>query len=228
MVDLHDDLRRTQSAMAVIPDLYLDLPTKIFMIKRIIQLVNKVQKAGNESESLAMLTLDLEAQLAATLNTKDDSVKRLSQWAKIDHPDTAHEIRTMSKYLHGQILACVKNNLIPRAHGARVVKNLKIIMHRISLDLNYNLAKNAIKANKLRPALGKLKVAKRALLKSPIKQHLKAQLEELEKLIEKIENKMLKQREETASVTENKLASGMDKIKEEEALEAKKNMYDGE
>jgi hypothetical protein len=101
-------------------------------------------------------------------------------------------------------------------------------MTRISLDLNYNLAKNAIKANKLRPALGKLKVAKRALLKSPIKQHLKAQLEELEKLIEKIENKMLKQREETASVTENKLASGMDKIKEEEALEAKKNMYDGE
>jgi hypothetical protein len=228
MVDLHDDLRRMQNAMAIIPDLYLDTPTKIFMIKRIMQLISKVQKVGNESESLTMLTLDLEAQLAKTLDNKDDSVKRLSEWGKIEHPDTAHEIRTMSKYLHGQILACVKNNLVPRAHGARVVKNLKVIMHRIALDLNYNLAKNAIRANKLRPALGKLKVAKGALLKSPIKQHLKTQLEELEKLIEKVERKMEVQRKKASASTENKLASGVDKIKEEEAREAKNNMYDGE
>ena len=228
MVDLHDDLRRMQNAMAIIPDLYLDGPTKIFIIKRIMQLVNKVQEISNESETLNRLNQDLEQKLTKILNTKGDSVKRLSQWGKIDNPDTAHEIRIIVKYLHGQILTCVKSHLVPRAHGARVVKNLKVIMYRIALDLNYNLARQAMKSNKLRPALGKLKLARGNLIKSPIKQHLQVQQKELESLIEKIEKKIVAQRKESAAATGNKLASGMDKIQEDEAWDAKKNIYDSE
>ncbi len=226
LVDLHDDLRRMQNAMAMIPDLYLDIPTKIFMIKRIIQLIEKVQEVGNETEGLTILSQDLEGKLAKTLNSKDDSVKRLSQWGKIDNPDTAHEVRSMAKYLHGQILKCVKSNLVPRAHGARVVKNLKVIMHRIGLDLNYNLAKNALRAKKMRPALGKLKMAKSLLLKSPIKQHLKSQLTELESLISKTEKTLVEARKASAQATANKLSSGMDKMEEDEAWDNKKNLYE--
>lgn len=228
LVDLHDDLRRMQNALAIIPEVYLDVPTKIFMIKRVIQLINAVEEAGNESDSLNMLKMDLEAQLAKTLQAKDDSVKRLSQWTKIEHPDTAHEIRTLAKFLHNQILSSVKSGLVPRAHGARVVKNLKVIMHRIALDLNYTLATSALKMNKLRPALGKLRVAKGLVLKSPIKQHLKSQKEEIEGLIEKTEQRIIAQRKENAATTENKLASGMDKIEEEQAWDSKKNLYDSD
>ena len=228
LVDLHDDLRRMQNALAIIPEVYLDVPTKIFMIKRIIQLIDAVEEVGNESDSLNMLKMDLESQLAKTLQAKDDSVKRLSQWTKIDHPDTAHEIRTLAKFLHNQILTCVKSGLVPRAHGARVVKNLKVIMHRIALDLNYTLAASALKMNKLRPALGKLKVAKGLVLKSPIKQHLKKQKEEIEKLIEKTEQRLIAQRKASAAATANKLASGMDKMEEDEAWDSKKNLYDSE
>lgn len=226
LVDVHDDLRRMQNAMAIIPDLYLDIPTKIFMIKRIIQLVNKVQEIGNESESLKLLSIDLESQLVKIMNSKDDSIKRLSKWGAIEHPDTAHEIRTLTKYLHSQIVSCVKNGLIPRSHGARVVKNLKVVMYRITLDLNYNLARSAMRTNKLRPALGKLKNARAALLKTPIKQHLKTQLEELETLIEKTERKLVAQRKASQAQTANKLSSGMDKIEEEEAWDSKKNIYE--
>ncbi|MFT6260695.1 MAG: hypothetical protein ACJAYK_001291 [Crocinitomicaceae bacterium] len=228
IVDLHDDLRRMQNAMTIIPDLYLDAPTKTFMIKRIIQILSFIQEIGSESESLKKQTLDLESQLDKIVQSKDDSVKRLSQWGKIDDPDVAHEIRSMAKYLHSQILICVKSHLLPRSQGSRIVKNLKVIMHRIALDLNYNIAKNAIKANKLRPALSKLKVAKGLLLKSPIKPHLNAQLETLETLIEKIEKKLITVSKASSKVTANKLASGVDKIDEEEAWDGKKNMYDSE
>lgn len=228
MVDLHDDLRRMQNAMALIPDLYLDIPTKVFMIKRIMQLINKVQQVGNESEKLKMLYMDLEQQLNKVLNSKDDSTKRLNQWGKINDPDTAHEIRTVTKYLHGQILACVKSHLIPRSHGSRVVKNLKIIMHRIALDLNYNLARNALRMKKLRPALGKFKMARGLLIKSPIKQHLKDQLQELEASIEKVEKMLVSQRKAASAATANKLASGINKIEEDEAWDNKKNIYDSE
>ncbi len=226
MVTLHDDLRRMQNAMSIIPDIYLDVPTKIFIIKRIMQLVDKVQSISNESESLQMLNQDLQGQLDKVLNSKDDSVKRLSQWGPTNNPDTAHEIRSASKYLHGQILVCVKTNLVPRAHGSRVVKNLKVIMYRIALDLNYNLARSAMKDNKLRPALAKIKTAKSLLLKSPIKQHLKTQLTELESLIDKIEKKIASQRKARSEVSANKLASGMDKIEEDEAWDNKKNFHD--
>jgi len=228
LVDLHDDLRRMQNALAIIPEIYLDIPTKIFMIKRLIQLIDAVEEIGNESQSLNMLKMDLEAQLAKTLQSKDDSVKRLSTWTKIEHPDTAQEIRTLTKFLHKQILSSVKSGLVPRAHGARVVKNLKVVMHRIALDLNYTLATSALKMNKLRPALGKLRVAKGLLTKSPIKQHLKNQKDELDALIEKTERRLVSQRKANAATTENKLASGMDKIQEEEAWDSKKNLYDSE
>lgn len=228
LVDLHDDLRRMQNALAMIPDAYLDVPTKIFMVKRIIQLIDAVQEVGNESEGLNILKMDLEGQLAKILQTKDDSVKRLSQWTKIEHPDTAHEIRTLTKFLHGQILNTVKSGLIPRAHGARVVKNLKVIMYRISVDLNYTLAAAALKMNKLRPALGKLRVVKGLILKSPIKQHLKSQQDQINALIEKTEAKIIQEREANAATTSNKLASGVEKIEEEEAWESKKNIYDSE
>ena len=228
LVDLHDDLRRMQNALAIIPEVYLDVPTKIFMIKRIIQLIDAVEEVGNESDSLNMLKMDLESQLAKILQTKDDSVKRLSQWTKIEHPDTAHEIRSMTKFLHNQILKCVKSGLVPRAHGARVVKNLKVIMHRIAIDLNFTIAASALKMNKLRPALGKLKVARGLVIKSPIKQHLKKQKEELEALIEKTEKRLIEKRKENAATTSNKLASGMDKIEEEEAWDSKKNIYDND
>jgi hypothetical protein len=228
IVDLHDDLRRMQNAMAIIPDLYLDVPTKIFMIKHIIQIVSKLQKIGNESESLKVQAADLDSQLAEIVKHKDDAVKRLSQWGEIDKPDTAHEIRNMAKYLHSQILVCVKSHLLPRSHGSRVVKNLKVIMHRVTLDLNYNIAKSAIKVNQLGPALGKLRLAKGLLLKSPIKQYLKNQLIDIDSLIEKTEKLLVAARKKSTEATGNKLASGIDKIDKDDAWDSKKSMYDSE
>jgi len=226
LVDLHDDLRRMQSALAIIPEAYLDVPTKLFMIKRLMQLVNQVQEVGSPSESLTKLHTDLEGQLDKALESKDDSAARLAKWTKIDNADTAHEIRQLIKYLHDQIISTVKTGLVPRAHGSRVVKNLKIMMHRIALDLNYSLARSYLKANKLRPALGKLRVALGVSLKSPIKQFLKTQRSELEGLIEQTEKKIISQRKKANKSTEDKLAKGLDKLQEEEDRDTKKNIYD--
>jgi hypothetical protein len=226
LVDLHDDLRRMQSALAVIPEVYLDIPTKLFMIKRLMQLVNQVQETGSPSESLTSLHSDLQEQLDKTLEAKDDSAARLAKWTRIDSADAAHEIRILIKYLHGQILSTVKTGLVPRAHGSRVVKNLKIMIHRIALDLNYTMARSYLKANKPRPALGKLRVALGVTLKSPIKQYLKTQHSELEKLIEQTEKKIINQRKQANKTTEDKLAKGLDKMQEEEDRDTKKNIYD--
>ena len=226
LVDLHDDLRRMQSALAVIPEVYLDVPTKLFMIKRLMQLVDQVQEAGSPSESLKSLHSDLQEQLDKTLETKDDSVARLAKWTRIDSADAAHEIRQLIKYLHDQILSTVKTGLVPRSHASRVVKNLKVMMHRIALDLNYSLARSYLKANKLRPALGKLRVALGVTLKSPIKQFLKTQHSELEKLIAQTEKKIISQRKQANKSTEDKLAKGLDKLQAEENRDTKKNIYD--
>ncbi len=226
LVDLHDDLRRMQNALAIIPELYLDTPTKLFMIKRLIQLIDKVQEIGNETESLNVLHQDLHAQMEKAMKSKDDSAVRLSKWAKIDNPDTAHEIKMMIKFLHDQILTGVKTGLIPRAHAARVVKNLKVMMHRLALDLNYNLARAALRSNKLRPALGKLRVALGHCLKSPIKQYLGKQKEQLESLIEQTDAKIVKLRKEANRNTSNKLSEGVEKIDKEDEFENKKNIYD--
>lgn len=226
LVDLHDDLHRMQNAMAMLPELYLDNPTKLFMIKRIMQLIDTVQEVGSESNSLTMLHENLSAQLEKVMSSKDDSVKRLSKWGKLNNPDTAQEIRMHTKYLHSQVLMATKTRLIPRAHGARVVKNLKVIMYRIPLDLNFNLANAAIKSNKLRPALGKLKVALGLLLKSPIRQHLKTQQEQLNTLIKQTEEKIIAQQKAKSANTPNKLASGIEELDKEEDWNTKKNLYD--
>ena len=228
LVDLHDDLRRMQSALAVIPHVYLDTPTKLFMIKRLMQIIEQVQEAGNETSGLSDMHQELQNQLESTIQTKDDSVARLAKWTPIDTADLAHEIKSLVKYLHGQIITAVKLGLIPRAHGSRVVKNLKVVTYRIGLDLNYTLARQALKLNKYRPALGKLRVALSIALKSPIKQYLKPQKETLEKLIEQTESKIERQREEKSKATTNKLASGVEKIKVEDDWEQKKNLYDRE
>ncbi len=226
LVDLHDDLRRMQTAMVVVPQVYLDTPTKLFMIKRLMQIIDQVQNAGNETDHLTVIHQDLQKQLEATMAAKDDSVDRLSKWTNIEDADTAHEIKSLVKYLHGQILSSVKMGLIPRSHGSRVVKNLKVISHRIGLDVNYTLARNALKRNKYHPALGKLRVALSITVKSPIKQYLKPQKETLEKLIAQTEAKIAKQQKEKNKSTVNKLASGVDKIQEDDEMEQKKNQYD--
>jgi hypothetical protein len=226
MVDLHDDLRRMQNAMAVIPSIYLDVPTRIFMLKRTMQLINKLLEANSDNQSLNALYQDMEVQLEKALSQKDDSVKRLSQRGKVDNPDTGHEIRTMVKFLHDQILKAVKSGLIPKAHGSRVVKNLKIIMQRTIIDMNYNMAQGILRTQKLRPALSKLKVTLGLVIKSPLKQYLTPLKEELEKTINDIEKKLLIERKKSSDRSGGKLASGMDKIKEEEDWETKKNIYD--
>lgn len=226
LVDLHDDLHRMQNAMAILPELYLDMPTKLFMIKRIMQLIEKVQEVGSESNSLTMLHEDLATQLEKTLNNQDDSIKRLSKWGKLSNPDTAQEIRMLTKYLHSQVLVATKTHLVPRAHAARVVKNLKVIMYRVPLDLNFNLANVAIKSNKLRPALGKLRVALGLLLKSPIRQHLKKQHEQIEMLIKQTEEKIAIQQKAKSANTTNKLASGVEELDKEDDWNTKKNLYD--
>ncbi len=228
LVDLHDDLRRMQTALTVVPQVYLDTPTKLFMIKRLMQIIDQVQEAGSETDHLNDLHQGLQTQLEATIAAKDDSVERLAKWTRIDDADAAHEIKSLIKYLHGQILSSVKIGLIPRSHGSRVVKNLKVITYRIGLDVNYTLARNALKLNKYRPALGKLRVALSITLKSPIKQHLKPQKETLEKLIAQTEAKIAQQQKEKSRDTVNKLASGVEKIQEEDELEQKKNQYDRE
>ncbi len=228
LVDLHDDLRRMQNALVVIPQVYIDTPTKLFMIKRLMQLIEQVQGAGNETNSLSALHQDLNTQLEKAINAKDDSVDRLSKWTQIDNADTAHEMKTLIKYLHSQIISAVKAGLIPRAHGSRVVKNLKVMAHRVGLDLNYSLARSALKMNKHRPALGKLRVALSIALKSPIKQYLKPQRELLEKLIKQTEAKIDDTRNKGNQTSVNKLASGVDKINQDEELDNKKNLYDSD
>ncbi|WP_396586842.1 hypothetical protein [Bermanella sp. R86510] len=226
LVDLHDDLKRMQNAMAVLPDIYLDTPTKVFMIRRLIQLLQQVQESGNQSEGINIQIQELEYQLDKTQQRKDDSVKRLSQCSKIAHPDTAHEIKVAVKFLHGQMLASVKNGLIPKSHGARITKNLKVMAHRLGLDLNYNLAKQALQTNKWRPALGKLRMTKSIIIKSPIKQYLEKQRIEVDELIKKTEAKLNQVRIQNQTQSQNKLAEGVDKIQQEEDWESKKNIYD--
>jgi len=226
LVDLHDDLRRMQNAMNVIPMVYFDIPTRIFMLKRTMQLIAKVLEYGQDNQSLNAIYQDMEIQLEKTLEQKDDSVKRLNKHSKVDHPDTAHEIRQTVKFLHDQILKSVKGGLIPKAHGSRVVKNLKIVMQRTVIDMNYNMARQFMQSKKLGPALSKLKVTLSLVIKSPLKQALTPLKDELEKNIKKLEKRLYEERRKASQRSANKLASGMDKIQEEEEWERKKNIHD--
>lgn len=226
LVDLHDDLRRMQNAMHVIPVVYFDVPTRIFMLKRTMQLISKILEYGKDNSALNALYQEMEVQLEKTLEQKDDSVKRLNKRSKIEDQDTAHEIRTVVKFLHDQILKSVKGGLIPKAHGSRVVKNLKIIMQRTVIDMNYNMAKQFIQGDKLAAALSKLKVTLSLVLKSPMKQSMAKFKEELERNIQAVEKKLYAERRKASERSANKLATGVDKIKEEEDWESKKNIYD--
>lgn len=226
MMDLNDDLRRMQNAMAVIPSIYFDVPTRIFMLKRTMQLISKILETNTDHQTLNTLYQEMEIQLDNTLKQKDDSVKRLAKRGKIDNPDTAHEIRTMVKYLHDQIIKSVKNGLIPKAHGSRVVKNLKIIMQRTIIDMNYNMAQGILRTKKLRPALSKFKLTLGLVIKSPLKQYLTPLKDELEKTIAKLENQLSIDRKKSSERSAGQLSSGMNKIQEEENWEVKKNIYD--
>ncbi len=226
LVAIHDDLTNMQNALSLIPEVYLDTPSKIFILKRLMQLIDQVQQTGNVSESLSARNQELSIQLEKTQHIKDDSVKRIGQWVSIKDPESAHEIRSLVKFLHKQIILSVKIGLIPQAHGSRVVKNLTVIMHRIILDLNYSLASQYLKVNKLRPALGKLRMALTAATRSPIKQYLKKQKEQLEKQIKQTESKIVSTRKKINKATANKLANGMDNIQKDGDWGAKKNIYD--
>ena len=226
LVDLHDDLRRMQNAMHIIPSVYFDLPTRIFMLKRTMQLIAKVLEYGQENQNLKALYQEMEIQLEKTLEKKDDSVKRLNVRSKVEDPDTAHEIRQMVKFLHEQILKSVKSGLIPKAHGSRVVKNLKIIMQRTVMDMNYNLARSFAANKKLGAALSKFKVTLSLILKSPIKQSLAPFKEDLERTIKKVEERLYEERRKASQASANKLATGVDKIQQEEEWEIKKNYID--
>lgn len=226
IVDLNDDLRRMQNAMAVIPNLYFDIPTRVFMLKRTMYLIHKLLELNKDNQNLTNLHEDMEEQLQKTLTLKDDSIKRLGKRGKVEDPDTAHEIRTMVKFLHDQTLKSVKSGLIPKPHGSRVVKNLKIIMQRTVIDMNYNMAQGILRAQKLRPALSKLKLTLGLVIKSPLKQYLTPLKEELENSIKEVEEKLSIERKKSNDRSAGKLASGVDKIKEEEDWETKKNIYD--
>lgn len=226
LVDLHDDLKRMQNAMSIIPEIYIDKPTKVFMIRRLIQLLTQVQQAGNESEGINIQIQELEFELDKVQNKQDDSVKRLGKCSNISNADTAHEVKMSIKFLHGQMLTSVKTGLIPKSYGARIAKNLKVMASRLGLDLNYNMAKAALKMNKWRPALGKLRMSKSIILKSPIKQYLDQQKTEIDDLIAKTEAKLNEARTQNQATSQNKLAAGVEKIQEDESWEGKKNIYD--
>ena len=132
----------------------------------------------------------------------------------------------MIKFLHGQMVTSVKSNLIPRALGTRVVANLKIMAPRLAMDLNYNLAQGALKMNKPRPALGKLRVAKGLIHKSNIKQHMKKQQMEIEALIKSTEEQLNAKRKKAQAQSVNKLASGVEDMNEKDQWDQKKNLYE--
>lgn len=226
MVELQDDLRRMQAAMSIIPDLYFDVPTKIFMFKRVIQLASKLQEFTGEDAKLNILMGTMQEQLQKIQGSKDNRAARLTQWSKINNPDTAHEARSMIKFLHGQMVIAVKSSLIPKALGTRVVANLKIMTPRLAMDLNYNLAQGALKLKKYRPALGKLRVTKTLLLKSNIKQHMKKQLTELDELIKSTETHLNAKRKKAQAQNVNKLADGVEDMNEKDQWDQKKNLYE--
>lgn len=226
LVELQDALRRMQTAQQIIPELYIDIPTKIFMAKRTMQLAYKMQELSGDDAAITMLIDNMQEKLNKAQGTKDNRAVRLSKWSDINNPDTAHEVKHMVKFLHGEMVASVKSGIIPKALGTRVTANLRIMAPRIAMDLNYNLARAAIKSNKLRPALGKLRITKALLLKSTIKQHMKTQIETVEKLITETEKKMNAKRKKVQAQSANKLASGLNDLEEKEQWDQKKNLYE--
>jgi hypothetical protein len=99
-------------------------------------------------------------------------------------------------------------------------------MQRTVIDMNYNMAQGILRTKKLRPALSKFKLTLGLVIKSPLKQYLTPLKDELEKTIAKIENQMSNDRKKTNERSAGQLSSGMDKMKEKEDWDVKKNIYD--
>ena len=227
LVDLQDSLRRMQNASSAFPEVYLDKPTKVFIYKRLIQLSQAIAEVDQaEAAGMGAMETDFSSKMEAARNTPDDSVKRLSKWASIPHPDTAHELRRLVQFLHQEVIDSTKSGLIPKAHAKRVIKNLKITASRIPLDLNFSIAKGAFKTKQYRQALGKLRVAQGVIKRSPVRQYLKKQAGQIEELMKKTDEALAIAAEKNKAKTANSLAAGMDKMAEDEQWEQKKNYFD--
>lgn len=227
LVDLQDALRRIQNVQQGLPETYLDKPTKVFIFKRLVQItqnIAEVEKA--EAPAMGALEDEFTAKMEAARNSTDNAVKNLSQWVPIPSQDTAHEMRHLVKFLHQEVIKAAKAGFIPKAHAARVIKNLKITATRIPLDLTYELGKAAYKTKKFRPALSKFKVALGMIKRSPVRKHLTKQNKQLEELVKKCEAKLEEIAEANKAKTGNSLAEGMDKMEEDSKWDQKKNYFE--
>lgn len=227
LVDLQDSLRRLQNAARALPDIYMDKPTKVFLFQRLTQIVNKIAET-EQSEAPAMATLETEyaSKMEAARSSPDTAVKNLSQWATIPSQDAAHEMRHLVKFFHQEVIKAAKSGAVPKAHAARVIKNLKITATRIPLDLTYALGQAALQTKKYRPALSKFKLAHGMIKRSPVRKHLAKQNSELEELIKKCDAKLQQIADANKAKTGNSLAEGMDKMEEESKWEQKKNYFE--
>lgn len=227
LVDLQDALRRMESATSALPDVYLDKPTKVFIYKRMLQIIRGINSTdASAGAQLANLEDTYTGKLEAARNSKDDALKRLAQWAQIPNQDAAHEMRRLVKFLHQEVVNATKAGLIPKAHASRVIKNLKIMASRIPLDATYALGRGALKTKKYRPALSKFKIAQGIIKRSPVRKYLAKQNEQLEELIKKTEEKLQIIAEENRAKSGNSLADGMDKMAKDEQWEQKKNYFE--
>jgi len=227
LVDLQDALRRMQNAINILPNIYLDKPTKVYMFKRLIHISRSIAEAEqSQAAAMAVLEDNLTSQMETTRNSPDTAVKNLSKWAEIPSQDAAHEMRRLVQFLHQEVIKSAKVGFIPKAHAARVIKNLRIVATRVPMDLTYALGKAALQTKKYRPALSKFKVAQGMIKRSPVRKHLTNQNGQLEKLIEKCEAKLKQIAEENKAKSGSSLAEGMDKMEEDSKWDQKKNYFE--
>lgn len=222
VIDLQDDQRRLQNMLNIMPPPYLDKATRLLIYTELQHLLGLSQKISGESKESQLEEL---SGLIDKARLSPENPQRLSQWVPLTEPDMAQEIRLMLQNLHRIVLRANKESRITRSHAAAVIKNIKIVMYRLPIDLNYGIGSSAERVNQQRKALGKYKVARGAILKSPIAKYLRAQQTELEERIAKLETALELDRKNRPS-TNNSLAEGMDKLAEEEAWETKKQLYD--
>ena len=227
LVDLQDALRRMQNAIDILPNVYLDKPTKVFIYKRLIHITRSIAET-EQTQAAAMASLEdnLTSRMETARGSPDTAVKNLSQWAEIPSQDAAHEMRRLVQFLHQEVIKSAKSGFIPKAHAARVVKNLKITATRVPLDLAYALGKAAYQTKKYRPAMSKFKVAQGMIKRSPVRKHLSNQNGQLEELIKECEAKLKQIAEENKAKSGSSLAEGMDKIEEDSKWDQKKNYFE--
>lgn len=223
LIDLQDDLRRLQNMLSAMPSPYLDKATRLLIYTELIYLLaltEKMSSTSTQSQRDELEGLMEQAKLAP------ENPQRLAQWVPLTDPDVAQEIKLMLQNLHRLTLRANKESRVTRSHAAAVIKNIKIVMYRLPIDLNYGIGNAADKMNQQRKALGKFKVARGAILKSPVAKYLRNQQSELEERIAKLEGVLEVERKSRAKNTSNSLAEGMEKLAEDEAWETKKQIYD--